>query len=98
MTIKVIYSGKDFWGQRTFNEETNDYATTDDLKKAFRAMSRDKEFAIHINSNFSITWNSYSDFENRVVLIRRYETWNSYDEIKMSWEKMKKYIIQEVTE
>ena len=97
MTIKVIYSGKDFWGQRTFNEETNDYATTDDLKKAFRAMSRDKEFAIHINSNFSITWNSYSDFENRVVLIRRYETWNSYDEIKMSWEKMKKYITQEVT-
>lgn len=97
MTIKVIYSGKDFWGQRTFNEETNDYATADDLKKAFRAMSRDKEFAIHINSNFSITWDSYSDFENRVVLIRRYESWNSYDEIKMSWEKMKKYITQEVS-
>ena len=97
MTIKVIYSGKDFWGQRTFNEETNDYATADDLKKAFRAMSRDREFAIHVNSNFSITWDSYSDFENRVVLIRRYESWNSYDEIKMSWEKMKKYITQEVS-
>ena len=97
MTIKVIYSGKDFWGQRTFNEETNDYATADDLKKAFRAMSRDREFAIHVNSNFSITWGSYSDFENRVVLIRRYESWNSYDEIKMSWEKMKKYITQEVS-
>lgn len=97
MTIKVIYSGKDFWGQRTFNEETNDYATADDLKKAFRAMSRDKEFAIHINSNFSIIWDSYNDFENRIVLIRKYTAWNSYDETKMSWEKMKKYITQEVS-
>lgn len=96
MTIKVIYSDKDFWGQRTFNEETNDYATTDDLKKAFRAMAKDKEFAIHVNT-ISIVWDSYSDFENRIVKIRTYEKWNSYSETKMSWEKMKKYITQEVT-
>lgn len=97
MIIKVIYNTKDFFGQIRFAEEIKDYATADDLKKAFRAMSKDKEFAIHINCNFSIIWDSYNDFENRIVLIRKYTAWNSYDETKMSWEKMKKYITQEVT-
>ena len=67
----------------------------DDLKKAFRAMGKDRDFAIHVN-NVSIVWDSYSDFENRIVKIRTYDKWNSYSETKMSWEKMKKYITQEV--
>ena len=96
MTIKVVYNSKDFFGQYDFREETKEYAGMDDLKKAFRAMAKDKEFAIHVNT-ISIVWDSYSDFENRIVKIRTYERWNSYSETKMSWEKMKKYITQEVS-
>lgn len=95
MIIKVIYNSKDFFGQYDFREETKDFAELDDLKKAFRAMGKDRDFAIHVN-NVSIVWDSYSDFENRIVKIRTYDKWNSYSETKMSWEKMKKYITQEV--
>lgn len=95
MTIKVIYNTKDFFGQYNLREEIKRGADIDDLKKAFRTMSKDREFAIHLNDNFSIVWDSFSDFENRIVLVRKYDAWNSYDETKMSWEKMKKYIMQE---
>ena len=97
MTIKVIYNMKNFFGQYDLREETKRGADTDDLKKAFRAMGKDREFAIHLNDNLSIVWDNWSDFENRIVKIRKYAAWNSYDEIKMSWEKMKKYITQEVS-
>lgn len=96
MTIKVIYNSKDFFGQYDFREETKDAASVDDLKKALRAMKKDRDFAIHVD-NKSIIWDSYSDFENDIVKIRKYAAWNSCDEIKMSWEKMKKYILREVT-
>lgn len=96
MTIKVIYNSKDFFGQYDFREETKEFANMDDLKKAFRAMKKDKDFAVHVD-NRSLVWDSYSDFENGIVTVREYAAWNNYDKIKMSWEKMKKYITQEVS-
>lgn len=96
MTIKVIYNSKDFFGQYDFREETKEAASVDDLKKALRAMKKDRDFAVHVDGR-SIVWDSYADYENDVVKVRTYKAWNSYDETKMSWDKMKKYILREVT-
>lgn len=94
MTIKVVYTGRDFWNSYTFCEDTKEAATVDDLKKAFRAMRKSHDFAVHVN-NTSIVWDSLTDFENGIVTVRTYKAWNNCDVNKMAWEKMKTYILKQ---
>lgn len=93
MLITVAYMRKDFWGSSEPVQETNKYATIEDLQKAFRALKKDREFVIHIEGKYSVFYDSLVDWENGIVTVREFEAWNSYDEKKVAFEKIKKEIM-----
>ena len=97
MEKKIIfkYDRKDFFGNRVYTEDTA-FLTVDTMKKAFTGLKKDRLTAVEIDGLFLhsivITWNTFTDFENDIVLVRFYEDWNSYTEQKMSFTKAKKLI------
>ena len=93
MLITVAYMRKDFWGSYEPTRDTNKYATIKDLQKAFNALKRDHEFVIHIEEKYSIFYDSLIDWEKGIVTVREFEAWNSYDEKKVAFEKIKKEIM-----
>ena len=98
MNLKVFYSGKDFFGHFDSMLECEcHYASVKDLRTALRHMAKDNCCAIHIDNNLSVIWNSYTDFENGVVTVRKYANWNSYTDTKAAFDKVKKDLIKEYT-
>lgn len=86
--LKIKYTRKDFFGSRLFTEDTKEYFTKNDLKKAFLFMSRDNDVTIQID-NIVIYWNSISDFDEKIITIRAYNG-NNFSEGKMSFDNIKK--------
>ncbi len=94
MKITVMYERRDFFGGRVFTEETNEYGTIEQLKKAFTELKKDYNFAIHIDGCYVITWDSIEDFENEILKVRTYENWNSYSDCKKAFTAVKRDIIK----
>lgn len=97
MEKKIIfkYDRKDFFGHRVYTEDTA-ALTKDTVKRCFAGLKKDRMSAIEISGLFLhsvvITWNTYTDFDMDIVLVRFYEEWNSYTDKKMSFTKAKKLI------
>lgn len=97
MDISVIYESRDFWGQTIQKDEEKPHAGKDDIQKAFRFLKGNHDTALHIagyigDESLSIFWDSFSDKENEIVTVRIYESWNNFDELKMSFEKAKRFV------
>ncbi len=92
MTLRVIYDGYDFFG--SFKQITADkeYADIDDLRKAFRALKKDKSFAMHIDGNKSLYWDTPEDFTNGVVTFCN-GTWNNCSVTKIAFDRIKKELL-----
>ena len=86
LTIK--YSRKDFFGNRIYTEDTKENFTKADLTKAFLFLSKNNDAAVQVDS-MVIYWDTFSEFENKTVSVRMYDT-KSYTEGKMPFDDLKK--------
>lgn len=94
MTITICRERKNFWDRYEYVQEEKAGADVNDLKKALRAMKKDRGMAIHIDASYVIAWDSWSEYENGIVLLRCYERANAYTDKKCAWETMKKDIMK----
>lgn len=75
MTIIVKYERKDFFGQRIYTEDKKESFKFDDLKHAFRLLSKDSFAAIEIfgnGENAIYFWDCMDDFKNRMLTKRTF--------------------------
>lgn len=93
MTLRIFYYRQDFWGKAIQTEETREAADLEDLKKAFRGLKKDRTFALHIESEYVLFWDTYEDYNNGVLTVRKYTARNSFDEVKKSYDKARKDIL-----
>lgn len=82
------YERLDFFNHRIYTEDTKQSYTRDDLKKVFAYFSKTHNATIQID-NTIIFWDNMTEYENRVVTVRNYDSMN-YTETKKSFDKMKK--------
>ncbi len=86
LTIK--YSRRDFFGNRIYTEDTKENFTKADLTKAFLFLSKNNDAAVQVDS-MVIYWDTFSEFENKTVSVRMYDT-KSYTEGKTPFDVIKK--------
>lgn len=87
----VKYTRKDFFGCFQYTEDSKANYKKDDIKKAFLLLSREHNAAVQ-KDNIIYSWDSITDFENRIVMVRKYDTANcrSYTDEKKAFELAKK--------
>ena len=95
MILTAKYERKNFFGVYAYTEDVKTGATIDDLKKAFQAMKKDSNIAIQIDAKYTIAWDSLTDYENEVICVRTYTTWNSYSEEKRAFSVARRNILKE---
>lgn len=82
------YDRKDFFNNRVYTEDTKEYYTKEDLKKAFAYFGKTQDTTIQIDDTI-IFWDTMEEYENRIVTMRDFEGIN-YTEAKKSYEKVKR--------
>ena len=82
------YERLDFFNHRIYTEDTKQDYNKDDLKKVFSYFSKTHGATIQLD-NMVIFWDCLSEYENRVVTVRNYDSMN-YTEAKKSFNKAKK--------
>jgi hypothetical protein len=86
----VKYDRIDFFGSRVYTEDKKDRYTKEHVKKAMLFFGKDYSHTIQIEQTV-IFWNNPSDYENRIVTVRKYNQYG-YDDEKKSFEKVKKEV------
>ena len=84
----IKYNRKDFFGNRTYTEDTKSNFTKADLAKAFLFISKNHDAAIQID-DMVIFWESIADHDQKMVSVRIYNN-RSYTEGKFPFEEVKK--------
>jgi hypothetical protein len=101
MTLTIKYHRKDFFGRSEYNEDSIRNTRKEDLKKALLHFSKNNTTALEIgvndNESIIIVWDSYTEFENRIALVRYFEGRNYTDE-KKSYDKVKKELYSMISE
>ena len=88
-TMLIIkYERLDFFNHRIYTEDKKDNYRKEDLKKVFTYFSKTNDATIQID-NVVIYWDCLSEYGNRVVTIRDYDSMN-YTQSKKSFETLKK--------
>ena len=89
----VKYDRIDFFGNRIYTEDKKNNYSKDDLKRAFQFFNKDYNITLQIDSVI-IFWDSLSEFENKIVFVRKYDgiCGMNYTEKKTSFDKCKKEI------
>ena len=98
MTLTVKYDRVDFFGHRQYTEDITSFAVKKNIIKAFTFLSKEKDAAIELDDDESINlyWDTYKDFENRIITMSHYKSLNDCDIIQMSFEKAKKTIYEKI--
>lgn len=93
MAEKIIlkYERKNFFGNREYTEDTCNFPKMKDLQAAIRYLKKDNMAAV-VYSQFTLYWDSSSEFEDGIVSVRYYDTYGNYTEKKKSFEVVKKEI------
>jgi hypothetical protein len=90
MDITVKYNRKNFFNLEDYTEDIKKNADFNDLKKAFSALKKDRNFAIQID-NYCLIWDTIADFEHGSLTCYEYEAANSRKEYLWSFESCKKH-------
>lgn len=91
MKVVMKYTRKDFWGNEEYIEATKVDADRTDLLKALRELKKSCEYAVQVN-NTVITWDSYSDWENKIATVIEWGQGMYHEDSKMTFDEIKKYI------
>lgn len=99
MKITIKYDRKDFFGNRVYTEdyiicgstETALKALQKALKKVLDGTSSTMQVTDYDGSDLVI-WQEYSDIDSDILTVRQYETYNSYDDKKMSKQAVNKML------
>ena len=95
--ISFRYSRRDIFGVSEYTEDTKNNELQKDTQTAFRLFSRDVNSAICYSdfrdySEVIFHWDSMNDFENRIVTMKLFRSWNDYDVVRISLSSLKKEI------
>jgi Ca2+-binding EF-hand superfamily protein len=90
------YDRVDFFGSRIYTEDSKRNYTRNDIKKALLYFGKNNNSTIQIE-NIVLYWDSFTEYENRIVSIRFYDGMN-YTENKKALEKAKKEIYAMIQE
>ena len=98
MTLIVKYDRINFFGHREYTEDMTAFCCKKNLIKAFSFLSKEKDAAIELDDGESVTlfWDSYRDFENRILSMNYSKTWNDEKISKVAFEKAKKTIYEKI--
>lgn len=92
----VKYDRIDFFGSRIYTEDKKTNYSRDDVKKAFLFFGKNHNSTIELE-NMVLYWDSFSEYENRIVSIRFYDN-GSYTEGKKAYDKAKKEVYTMIQE
>jgi hypothetical protein len=91
------YERKDFFGHYQYVEDSKDHYKLEDVKKCFNFFGKEKFVVVQIE-NVIYAWDTCTDFENRVVLVRTYDDGRNYTETKKSFDLVKKEVYKTMKE
>lgn len=89
--LTMKYERKDFFGCYQYTEDSKENYSKEDVKKAFLFISKERNATIQ-KENIIYFWDSFTDFDNRIMTVRTFDTLNlrSYTDSKMAFDKAKK--------
>ena len=70
-------------------EEEKDNVTKQNLQDVFKHFKKARNSSIFVNDNTLIYFDKYEEWDNDIVTVREYESWNSYDEHKATFKTIK---------
>lgn len=94
--LTMKYERKDFFGCYQYTEDSRENYNRNDIKKAFLFISRERNASIQ-KEDIIYFWDSFTDFENRIMTVRTFDSVNrrSYSDVKMSFDKVKKEVYKD---
>lgn len=89
--LTMKYERKDFFGCYQYTEDSKENYSREDVKKAFLHLSKGR-FSTVQKEDIIYFWDNITDFENRIMTVRTFDTVNcrSYTDNKMIFNKAKK--------
>lgn len=89
MKLTIMYDDKDFFGYNNLREDTTKFATKADAKKAFSYLRKHWDASVKCDC-YVFKFESYSDFEEDVLSILQYDSWNHCTKTKVPFHRAKK--------
>ena len=86
--MKMLYYGRNFFGERNFVEEEG-LDSRNNLKKAFSYLKKNDNCALHFR-NIAFCWDSLEDFNGGIMKVNTTISICEINREKMSFEKAKK--------
>lgn len=89
MKLAIRYERKDF-------EDTIENASKELMHKAFKAFKNDIFISLYIDDNKCIYWDTFKNFEDKVVTVRTYDNTIDYNIDTMPFDKVKREIYKSI--
>lgn len=89
MRLTIMYNDKDFFGYSDLREDVAPLATKADAKKAFSYLRKHWDASVKCDC-YVFCFDTYQDFEEELVSILQYDSWNQCDSVKVPFNRAKK--------
>lgn len=99
MKVTIKYNRTDFFGNKEYTEDSTICGCNDTalkaLQKALKKVLDGTESAMQVSEydgDDLVIWQEYSDRDSDILTVRQYESYNAYDDRKLSRQAVQKML------